>query len=119
MPSLKAEIEKSRKLADEYWEKTIADQIKKGGVGADFAEAARFAKNGARENGLFPDLDDHGNDVYTPEQGAKAACYAREDVAAVLALQRTQLDHLHALSGVKGLLWVCVGLLAYIAYKLS
>ena len=108
-----------RKLADEQWEKMLANELKKGGAGAEFAEAARFAKNGAREDGLFPDLDDHGHEVYTPEQGAKAACYAREEVAAVLVLQKTQLDHLHNLSGVKGLLWVCVGLLAYIAYKLS
>ena len=114
----KAKAEKNSKSADEWWEKVIAADIKKGGSIADLAKAAKFAKDGVREQGLFPEGDDDGQGVYTPEQGAKAACYAREDVAAVLVLQKEQLDHLHGLSGVKGLLWVCIGLLAYIAYKL-
>lgn len=115
----RAEAAKNIKSADEWWAKMIAEDIKKGGSIADLAKAAKFAKDGAREQGLFPELDDDGQDVYKPEQGAKAACLAREDVAAVLFLQKTQLDHLHGLSGIKGLLWFCIVLLAYIAYKLS
>jgi hypothetical protein len=66
-----------RKSADERWAKMIADEIKRGGAAADMAKAAHFAKNGAREDGLLPDLDDDGHDVYSPEQGAKAACKKR------------------------------------------
>jgi hypothetical protein len=119
MKDYKAEAEENRKSADDWLTKLIANEIKKGGSAADFAKAGKFAKDGAREQGLFPSLDDDGQDVYTPEQGIQAACHAREDVIAILVLQKEQLDHLHHLAGVKGMLWICIGLLAYIAYKLS
>lgn len=115
----RAEAEKSRKSGEEWWAKLNTDGIKKGGAWADLSNASLSARNSVKECGLWPTLDDDGQDVYTPEQGAKAACHAREDAAATLILQKTQLEHLHSLSGVKVLLWVCIGLLAYIAYKLS
>lgn len=114
----KAEAEENIKATEQWLAKQSADDIKKGGSMADLAKAALSARDSIKSSGLWPTLDDDGQDVYTPEQGAKAACHAREDAAATLILQKTQLDHLHSLSGVKGLLWVCIGLLAYIAYKL-
>ena len=115
----KARAEEDIKSTEAWQSRMTAEAIKKGGSRADLAKAAKFAKDSVKTDGLFPYLNDDGQHVYTPEQGAKAACYAREDVAAVLVLQKEQLDHLHSLSGVKGLLWVCTGLLAYIAYKLA
>jgi len=102
-----------------HWEKVNEDSIKRGGVWAELGLASKSARQSLKANGLWPSLNEDGMPVYTSEQGAKAACLAREDAAITLILQKTQLDYLHNLSGVKGLLWVCIGLLAYIAYKLS
>lgn len=115
----RAEAEKNAKHWADYQERMDAESMKQGGAWAELAMASRSARNSIKENGLSPSLDDDGQYVYTQSQGDKAACHAREDAAATLILQKMQLDHLHRLSGVNGLLWICIGLLAYIAYKLS
>jgi hypothetical protein len=109
-------LEHAADQADKYHDELMVQQIKKGGVDADMGRAAMFAKNGSRADGLLPTATGEGLDGYTPEQVAKAACHAREDVAMLVFLQRVQLKHLHKISS---LLWVCIGLLSYIAYKLS
>jgi len=114
----RAEALAIEKKNEEFWAKQNSDAMKLGGASSDTARAAFQARNNVRESDLFPSLDDDGHWVYTPEQGIKAACHAREDASATLILQHTQLEHLHRLSGVKRLLWVCIGLLAYIAAKL-
>ena len=110
--------EQAADRGDEYFEQLMAQQIKKGGAAAEMGRAAMRARNGSRADGLLATFNGEGETGYgyTPAQVAKAACHAREDVAMLVFLQEVQLKHLHKLSG---LLWVCIGLLAYIAYKLS
>lgn len=115
----KAEALAIEKRNEEFWAKQNSESMKLGGASADIARAAFQARSNVRESDLFPNVDDDGRWVYTQEQGIKAACHAREDASATLILQHTQLEHLHRLAGVKKLLWVCIGLLAYIASKLS
>ena len=100
----------SKKFAQEEYEKAI----KAGGVMKELAEAAKLAKSGIESDELMPTKDEYGSWTYTAEQGAKAACYAREDAAITLILQTVSLTHLRE---IKNLLWVCICLLAYIAYK--
>ena len=119
MNDLKADAERMNAITEEFWAKQNSESIKMGGVSAEMGRAAFSARQNLRESDLFPNLNEVGEWVYSPEQGIKAACHAREDAASTLILQKTQLDHLHRLSGVKALLWVCIGLLTYIAYKLS
>lgn len=119
MIDFRAEAEEARVRQDEWWTKQNAEAKKMGGAWADLADASLSARNSIKESGMWPTVDENGQEVYTLEQGAKAACHAREDAATTLILQKTQLDHLYGLSGVKRLLWVCIGLLTYIAYKLA
>ena len=116
MIDFKAEAEASTKAADEWWAKQNAAPIKRGGSMAELAKAASSARSSIKDSGLWPTVDDDGQIVYTPQQGAKAACHAREDAAATLILQQVQLDHLYSLSK---MLVVCIVLLGYIAYKVS
>ncbi|MEQ1837786.1 MAG: hypothetical protein ABL858_05540 [Candidatus Nitrotoga sp.] len=88
--------------------------INTGGFTREIAVAAKMAKEGMKSDGLSATRDEYGEWTYTAKQGAMAACYAREDAAATLILQATQLKHLH---DIKILLYGCICLLAYIAYK--
>ena len=78
----------------------------------EMAAAAEAAWSDVERTGLAADAEGQ----YTQEQGNKAACLAREDAAAVLILQGNQLQHLEA---IKLLLWACLGLLAFIAYRIA
>lgn len=100
----------NKKFAQKEYERAI----KAGGVMKELAVAAKMAKSGMESDGLMPTKGEYGEWIYTTEQGAMAACYAREDVATTLILQTVSLAHLR---GIKRLLWVCVCLLTYIAYK--
>lgn len=99
-----------KKFAQREYERAI----KAGGATRELAVAGKIAKSGIESDGLMPTKSEYGEWTYTAEQGAMAACLAREDAATTLILQTMSLTHLH---GIKRLLWVCVCLLAYIAYK--
>ncbi len=116
MSEFKEEILKDTKLAGERWERQLAEMIKKGGPSGDFASASLFAKNSIRENKLEASLNSDGEWVYTREQVSKAAIHAREDVVAIFALQKIQLERMDT---IKKLLWACIVLLVTITSKLS
>ena len=101
--------------SEELFQRDYDGATKAGGAMKEFFFAARMAKESMKSDGLSATKDEYGEWTYTPEQGAIAACYAREDAAATLILQATQLKHLHK---IKILLYVCICLLAYIAYKI-
>lgn len=116
MSEFREEILKNAQVAHENFDKQLAEMIKKGGPSGDFASASLFAKNSIRENKLQANLNSDGEWFYTREQVSKAAVHAREEVAAILMLQQTQLERMGT---IKKLLWACVVLLVIIASKLS
>jgi hypothetical protein len=69
-----------------------------------------------KQDDLFPHRDENGEMRYTVRQGLKAACYAREDIAATATIQRLILVRL---DGIKFLLWLCATMLTYIAIRIS
>jgi hypothetical protein len=81
-----------------------------------FFEAADFARNQMKLDGLEGEVRPHYEIRYTVAQGLKAAIHGREDTAAALVLQR---DILVRLDAIKSLLWVAIGVLVFIAYKLA
>lgn len=101
----------NKRFAQREYEKAI----NAGGVMKELAVASKIAKSSLESDGLMPTKGEYGEWIYTAEQGAKAACYAREDAATTLILQGRTLVHLR---WIKILLWVCVCLLAYITYKI-
>ncbi|WP_174909511.1 hypothetical protein [Burkholderia diffusa] len=78
--------------------------------------AAKLAANFAQSDGLHPVVDDNGELRYRIQQGLRAACVGREDAAATLILMQTVLDNQRA---IKRLLWAGLGVLLWIAYRLS
>jgi hypothetical protein len=113
-------MEKSWKKIDEEAEISSSRQLeqaqKRSSADRDFYGAGLSAKRSAKNDDLHPTRDQDGELKYTIQQGLKAACYAREDVSATLQIQ---LPILQRLDQIKSLLWVCLGLLAYLAYKVS
>ena len=81
-----------------------------------FTEAAEFAKNQIRSDGLEGEIRPYGEIRYSVAQGLKATVHGREDGIATLVLQR---DILVRLDKVKSLLWVAIVLLVYIAWKVT
>jgi hypothetical protein len=116
MSELNDEILKNAHVAHENFNKQLAEMVKKGGPSGDFASASLFAKNSIRENELQANLSSDGEWFYTREQVSKAAIHAREDVVAIFALQKIQLERMDT---IKKLLWACIVLLVIIASKLS
>lgn len=116
MSELNDEILKNAHVAHENLDKQYAEMIKKGGPSGDFASASLFAKNHIREKKLEANLNPDGEWFYTREQVSKAAVHAHEDVIAIFALQRVQLERMDT---IKKLLWACIVLLVIIASKLS
>jgi hypothetical protein len=93
------------------------EEAKKASAAArDFFGAAQIARHSARENGILPIPNKHGEFRHTIQQGLKTACHAREDVAAALQIQ---LAVLKRLDRNRNLLWVAIVLLGYVAYRLS
>lgn len=113
-------MEKSWKQIDEenerFFEKQMEDAKKASAADRDFFGAAQSARRSVKQDELLPVRDQFGEFRYTVRQGLKAACYAREDAAATLELQRAVLRRLDRN---QHLLWVSIALLAYIAYRLS
>jgi hypothetical protein len=100
----------------ELFEKQMEDAKKKSSADWDFYDAALLAKKFAKEDDLLPYHDEFEEQHYTVRQGLKAACYAREDVTAILLIQKSILVRLDK---IKTFLWVCIVLLSYIAIRLT
>ena len=96
------------------FEKDCRDQMKRSAADRDFAQAALNAKYSNHD--LRPMRGEFGELKFSRQQVAEAACYAREDVSAVLQIQLPILKRLDTL---KWLGWACFFLLLYIAYRLS
>lgn len=111
---MKEEQKKTDVENKKFAQREYDEAINTGGVMRELAVAAKIAKSGIESDGLMPTKGEYGEWTYTAEQGAKAACYAREDAATTLILQAMSLAHLRR---IRWLLWGCVCLLAYIAYK--
>lgn len=113
------EIEKSRELFasnEAYQAKQLERAKKRGAAERSFAEAAAFAKQQIQSDGLVGEIRPYYEIRYTVAQGLKAAIHGREDGIAALVLQR---DILLRLDGIKVLLWIAIGILAFIAYKVA
>lgn len=78
--------------------------------------AAHAAHLGAIEAGLVGVIDEHGELHFSVQQGAKAACFAREDAAAGLYMHSAVLAQVRLN---RRLLWVALVLLSYIALRVS
>lgn len=100
----------------ELFRRGIEQQKRRGAADREYADAVDMAKRFAEQADLFPRRMDDGELRYTVRQGLQAACQGREDAAAVLLVQ---LPILKRLDRIRGLLWVCAGLLAYVAYRVS
>jgi len=113
------EIEKSKRLfadGEAYATKQRDSAKRKSAAERSFAEASEFAKNQIKSDGLEGEVKPYYEVRYTVAQGLKAAIHGREDIAATLVLQR---DILVRLDAIKSLLWVAIGLLAFVVYKLA
>ncbi len=84
--------------AGEFEDRQLTDLSKRSRANADFVSAIRMARRARTDAGLDCDYDDDGGAKFTIQQGLKAACYAREDAAATLILQRNQLERLDRLN---------------------
>ena len=102
--------------AKQYYERQMREAKKGGAAARDFYSAAEFARRSAELDQLLPATNQNGDYVYSPQQAFKAACHAREDVTAILVIQRAQLDRLDRN---RSLLWIAIGLAAYIAYQVT
>jgi len=93
------------------------DEMKKASAAArDFFGAVQLARRQAKENGILPVRNEHGEFQWTIQQGLKAACHAREDISATLQIQVAVLQRLDRN---RNLLWLAIVLLGYVAYRLS
>ncbi|WP_307505976.1 hypothetical protein [Variovorax sp. W1I1] len=96
--------------------KQMEEGMKAGAAERTFFSAGLAAHQSAITDGLMPSRNEEGDLVYSPQQGMKAACHAREDAAAILNIQLPALKLLHQ---VRLLLCGCLAVLAYIAYRVS
>lgn len=101
---------------EEFCERQMQEAKKKSASDRDFFEAALSVRQSMKQDNLFPFRDENGELRYTVQQGLKAACYAREDVAVAATIQRSILVRLDS---IKSLLWFCTAILAYIAIRIS
>jgi hypothetical protein len=111
-----ADLRKTDEQSKRFFDKQMEDAKKSSAADREFFAAAQYARHAAEQNGLLPARNQEGDYEYTPQQGLKAACHAREDAAATLVIQRALL---HRLDRNRNLLWVAIALLVYVAYRLS
>ncbi len=97
-------------------EKQIMEAARRDSVSRDFYGATLIAMRYAKQDGLHPAIDEFGENRYSVQQGLKAACNAREDVAATLIIQQSVLRRLQ---GLRALAWSCLAVLCYIAVRVS
>lgn len=103
------------KESDRLFENHMDKEKKASAAARDFFGAIQIARRQAKQNGILPVRDEHGEFRYTIQQGLKAACHAREDIAATVGIQ---LAILKRLDRNRNLLCVAIILLAYVAYRL-
>ncbi|WP_395350059.1 hypothetical protein [Variovorax sp. UC122_21] len=108
-----AQIDKER---EKLFQRDMKRAMDLGASERTFFGAVATAHNALKESELLPSRNEDGDEVYSDQQGRRAACHAREDAAATLALQLPVLKDLRSL---KLLLWGCFGLLLYIAVRVS
>lgn len=82
----------------------------------EFEKACDSAKRWAEQGGIFPSINEDGEERYRIQQGLQAACHGREDTAAVLIIQQSVLRRLEQL---RVLAVIGLVLLAYIAVRLT
>ena len=82
----------------------------------DLSNAGELAKYWAEQDGLFPHLDEEGEQRYRIQQGLRAACKGREDVTSLVIIQSAVLRRLQEL---RVFAIVGLALLTYIAVRLS
>lgn len=99
-----------------FYLKQMEEAMKGGAAERSFYAAAFAAHQASVSEGLTPSRDDDGELIYSPQQGLKAACHAREDAAATLNIQ---LPVLKMLNQVRILAGGCLAVLLYIAYRVS
>jgi hypothetical protein len=99
----------------ELTKKNYTSLVNKGSVNRDFFGAALFALEQAERQYLLPARNQYGEIGYSQEQAITAACFARQDVAAILVIQQSILRRLQELRVIG---WLGIGLLAFIAYRL-
>ena len=108
-----------KKIAEDdqaLFEKEMEHAKKTSSADRDFFGAAQLARRWAIRDSLLPARNEDGDFEYELQQGLKAACHAREDVAAIAQVQRALLQRLDRN---RNLLWIAIVLLAYIAYRIS
>jgi hypothetical protein len=101
---------------EKFFEWQVEQAKKSSPADRDFFTAGQKARHSVKENGLLPARNEDGEFEYIAQQGFKAACHAREDVVAILHIQRAVLSRLDRN---RGLLWIVILLLIYIAYRLT
>lgn len=101
---------------ERLFEKNMDEAKKASAAARDFFGAAQIARRSAKENGILPVRNEHGEFRYTIQQGLKAACHAREDIVTTVHIQ---LAVLQRLDRNRNLLLVAIVLLGYVAYRLS
>lgn len=114
-------MEKSWAQVDEenerFFERSMTEAARNGSsADREFFEAGLAARRSVKEDGLMARRTENGDLRYSVQQGLRAACFAREDVAGSLILQRAIL---HRLDGLRKLAWLALGVLVYIAYRVS
>ena len=102
--------------ADAFAAKQREDAKKKSAASHSFTEAAEFARNAIKSDGLDGEILPYCEVRYTVAQGLKAAIHGREDGIATLVLQRNILVRLDS---IKFLLWIVIVLLLFVTYKVA
>lgn len=98
MKTWEDEIRRHRKQGRDYYEAELQKRMKNGSAAErGIAYAAWRAWHDAEHDKLIPDFDENGERFATSSQAYLAACYAREDVAAVFHMQDQSLRLLHRL----------------------
>lgn len=107
----RAEAIRERDEATSRFYEDMTKNMKRSAADRTFFESARLAKTSVITDGLDPAYIDF-EWKYSPEQGAKAACLAREDIAAIVGIQYGVLKRLDRN---RNYMWVIIALLLYIA----
>lgn len=104
------------KESERLYEKLMGKAKKTSAAAKVFFSAGQEARRQAKEHGILPVRDEHGEYRYTIQQGLKAACHAREDISGTLQIQFAILQRLDRN---RNLLFVIIILLGYVAYRLT
>ncbi|WP_448228913.1 hypothetical protein [Pseudoxanthomonas mexicana] len=100
----------------EHNDKMIKEASRQGSVNRDYYGAGIKAKQSIIADELLPSPTPYGEYRYSIQQGLKAACHGREDIAAVNYMQ---MAILRRLQGLRWMGWIAIALLAYIAVRVT